>query len=328
MNVVRMNVKQHSIDSLRAIEVDNGIIAISIFPELGGKLGSLEDLRTGKQWLWRSDRIALARQPWGVSYIKEADSGGWDECFPTVAPCIYPLGSRRGTSLPDHGDVWSQVWAVRVEQDADAVSIQGRCEAVTLPCDFMRTITLRNESATLEMQYEVRNRGSEEIAFIWSAHPLFRIEPGMSLEFPRSARFNLYSATPTTRVPGRTNLHWPFAVDNGTRRIALDTLPDRDAGIAFKIWSEPLHEGWARLVAAGGALRFSFDVREVPQIALWLNAGGWSGIGGEPYYNLALEPCIGAQDSLEEAVLQHKQYAVLRAGESRRWSLGIELGAT
>ncbi|MDP9381556.1 MAG: hypothetical protein M3Q29_15690 [Chloroflexota bacterium] len=35
---------------------------------------------------------------------------------------------------------------------------------------------------------------------------------------------------------------------------------------------------------------------------LRVRAGGWSGTGGQPYYNLALEPCIGAQDSLQEAV--------------------------
>jgi galactose mutarotase-like enzyme len=311
--------------SFHTIEANNGLIALGVLPELGAKLVSLRDLRSGREWLWTSDRIPLRRHPYGVSYIENADTGGWDECFPTVAACGYPLEPHRGAPLPDHGDLWAQAWSSRVERGTDRIEIVTSCPAIAVPCAFSRTLILRAGAAQLEMRYDVHNHGSHDVAFIWSAHPLLRIEPGMVLEFPTSARFNVYSATAQTHLPQRHGLHWPMSVRSHGRDIRIDPLPGPDAGVAFKIWSEPLTEGWTTLIANDGSLRMRFDVAEIPQIALWLNAGGWTGIGGEPYYNIALEPCIGAQDSLAEAVTHYRQYATLRPGETRYWTLAVDL---
>ena len=34
--------------------------------------------------------------------------GGIDECFPTVAPCVCPVGVYGGTEFKDHGYLWQQ----------------------------------------------------------------------------------------------------------------------------------------------------------------------------------------------------------------------------
>jgi galactose mutarotase-like enzyme len=318
-------VVERTCHSFHTIEANNGLIAIGVLPELGAKIVSLRDLRTGREWLRTSDRLPMVRQPYGVSYIENADTGGWDECFPTVAACHYPLRPYLGCPLPDHGDLWAQAWSSRVERGADRIEIVTSCLAIAVPCAFSRTLILREGAAQLEMRYEVHNHGSDQVAFIWSAHPLLRIEPGMALEFPTSARFNVYSATARTNLPQRHGLHWPMPVRRDGHDIRIDPLPGPDADVAFKIWSEPLAEGWTRLIANDGALCMRFDVGEIPQVALWLNAGGWSGIGGKPYYNIALEPCMGAQDSLAEAVTLHRQFAILQAAETRRWTLAVDL---
>jgi galactose mutarotase-like enzyme len=313
--------------SFHTIEANNGLIAFGVLPELGAKIVSLRDLRSRREWLWTSDRVPLARHSYGVSYVENADTGGWDECFPTVAACEYPLEPHRGASLPDHGDLWAQAWSSKIERRPDRIDIVTSCSAIALPCEFTRTLSLRAGVAQLELRYELHNNASHEVAFIWSAHPLLRIEPGMVLEFPTSARFNVYSATPATHLPKRHGLHWPMFVRSAGRDVLIDPLPGPEAGVAFKVWSEPLAEGWARLIANDGSLQLRFDVAEIPQIALWLNAGGWTGIGGEPYYNIALEPCIGAQDSLAEAVTHYRQYAIVRPGGTRRWALTVDLEA-
>jgi galactose mutarotase-like enzyme len=318
-------VEERTRHSFHTIEANNGLIALAVLPELGAKILSLRDLRTAREWLWTSDRLPLSRQPYGVSYIKNADTGGWDECFPTVAACDYPADEPPGLALPDHGDLWSQPWTSSVQRHDERLDIVTACSGIALPCEFTRSLSLRAGAASVDMHYTVRNVGAYDIAFIWSAHPLLRIEEGMTLEFPVSARFNVYSATARTQLPRRYGLHWPMPVRRDGRDIQLEPLPGPEAGVAFKIWSEPLNEGWSRLVARDGALTMRFDVAEIPQVALWVNVGGWSGIGGEPYFNIALEPCIGAQDSLAEAVKHYRQYAILRSGETRRWALTVEL---
>ena len=47
--------------------------------------------------------------------------------------------------------------------------------------------------------------------------------------------------------------------------------------------------------------------------------------GGTPYFNMGLEPCIGAQDSLSEAVSKYDLFAKLPPHGRRTWWLEIEL---
>ena len=102
--------------------------------------------------------------------------------------------------------------------------------------------------------------------------------------------------------------------------------------MALKLWSDPLDDGHAatcsdELVgvrARDGELRMRWDAALLPQLGVWINLGAWAGDGGAPYYNLGLEPCIGAQDSLADAV-QRNLFATLAPHGSRAWWLELEL---
>jgi galactose mutarotase-like enzyme len=60
-------------------------------------------------------------------------------------------------------------------------------------------------------------------------------------------------------------------------------------------------------------------------VGLWINCRGWAAPGRNPYYNLALEPCIGAPDRLDLAALDWKTAQMLQPGEDRVWSLEVRL---
>jgi galactose mutarotase-like enzyme len=317
--VVDLQASQDS--GFEVLQLDNGVVSVVVVPALGGKLSSLRDLRSGREWLWRSDQLPWQQHPYGTSYVELADTGGWDECFPTVAPCSYP---RRELELPDHGEVWSSAWDTTVEQTQDAVTVTTVARGVALPYRFIRVLSLQEGAPRLQLDYTV-DEVAQDLDFIWSAHPLFRLEADMSVRLPEDAALRVFSAQ--AGVLPEEPLRWPFALQGATGPVDLATLPGPEAGVAFKVWTEPLSEGWAELRARDGLLRFVFDVSEVPQVGLWLNAGGWSGTGAEPYWNLALEPCIGAQDSLQEAVEVHGLYRTIAAGSTATWSLGVELQA-
>ena len=107
----------------------------------------------------------------------------------------------------------------------------------------------------------------------------------------------------------------------------LTRLPGPSAAVALKLWSAPLGagQGWAALQASDGALNMRWDPALLPQVGFWMNLGAWSGDGGAPYYNLGLEPCLGAQDSLAEAVARHQLFGELPPGGTRAWWLEVEL---
>src|SRR5205085_10796002 len=146
----------------------------------------------GREWLWRSDRIADRRHAYGTSYVGEADTGGWDECFPTVAPSRVPRGVHAGMELPDHGELWCQPWATEVQHGDGEVRVRSRASGVQLSYDFARTIVLAADVATIRFEYDVTSTGEHDFDFIWSAHPLFPVEPGGAVRLPRGTQLHTF----------------------------------------------------------------------------------------------------------------------------------------
>ena len=312
-----------NISGFEALKINNGLLEFILIPDLGGKICNLRDLRTGREWLWRHPRLEYKKVPHGSSYVEHADTGGWDECFPSVAACAYPSAPWAGAAVQDHGELWSQVPVVEIDQQTQKISILTRWQGVELPYTFTRTLSLNAVSARLRVEYAVHNQSDQPIDFIWCIHPLLAIEPGMQVSLSSLARFHSNGTTPPNLLSENSNLSYPFAMPG----LNLPRVPEPSASRSIKIWSDalPLGEGWAALSASNGELRMHWDVNLLPQVAVWMNFGAWSADGGTPYFNLGLEPCIGAQDSLTEAVTQNKPFASLPPHTQKTWWLEVEL---
>jgi hypothetical protein len=312
--------KTEGFDSIR---VHTGIIELSLIPELGGKINSLRDVRTGREWLWRHPRFAYKLVPHGSSYVTTADTGGWDECFPSVAQCEYPSAPWQGVAIQDHGELWSHPAEFEMDEQEESVTLRTRSPGIALPYTFTRTITLTANSSVIRITYEVENNADQPINFVWCIHPLLALEPGMELRLPASAHFNVGGSSPMGLISTEKNLKYPFPVSG----LNFPLLPEASVGCAIKIWSDPLPngEGWVVLRANNGELQMHWDVTLLPQVAVWMNFGAWAADGGSPYFNMGLEPCIGAQDSLADAVSQYNLYASVPPRGSKTWWLEIEL---
>jgi galactose mutarotase-like enzyme len=329
-DVVRARAEPTRVQGFPAITLLNDALSCTIVPDLGGKISSIRDLRTRREWLWSNPSLSYRQLPQGTSYVQAADTGGWDECFPTVAACAYPAEPWKGAPIADHGDIWAQSWPVEVVPRPDG-AITVRAEgpgAGVLPYHWRRAITLSACAAKMHIAYRVTNTSDAPIAYIWSAHPLFAVEPGMRIQIPAQTRMHRWSAIPSDLLPDEQHgrgYGWPVRSSYRGQEVDLSIVPDATAGIAVKLWSAPLSTGEVALLSSDGMFRLTFDSTLVPRVGLWLNAGGWSGAGDMPYYNLALEPCIGAQDSLEEAVNRYRAYGIVPAGGSREWWVDVDL---
>ena len=90
---------------------------------------------------------------------------------------------------------------------------------------------------------------------------------------------------------------------------------------ACKLFVDPAR-GEAAVLEDGARLEVRFELAEVPTVGLWLNHAGWTPFaGGVPYRNLGLEPCIGAPDTLDEALGAWSSAHWLAPGRTRTWSL-------
>jgi galactose mutarotase-like enzyme len=323
--VNHLSVKRNVIEGFDSIQINTGLMELSIIPELGGKVNSLRDLRTGREWLWRHPRFAYKVVPHGSSYTAASDTGGWDECFPSVAECKYPSEPWKDALIQDHGEIWSQPAEFDLFQQAGIVKLMTRSQGIALPYTFTRVVTLTENSARVHVEYEVVNNSDHSINYVWSMHPLLAIEPGMELLLPASATFNVNGTIPENLVSTMKNLHYPFTASG----LNFPTLPETSAGRAIKFWSDPLPigEGWTSVRAKDGELKMRWDVTYLPQVAVWLNLGALGMDGGTPYYNMGLEPCMGGQDSLNDAVNVYQLFETLSPHGSKTWWLEIELTA-
>src|SRR5262245_37293620 len=82
-------------------------VELAVVPELGARIISLRDRRTGRDWLWHpAGGLKLFRNQPGDRF-ETSPLAGIDECFPTVVPCQH-----QGRALPDHGELWTAAWEV------------------------------------------------------------------------------------------------------------------------------------------------------------------------------------------------------------------------
>jgi galactose mutarotase-like enzyme len=317
-----MSFRQTSVSGFPAVALRSALVELVAVPSIGMKLTNLRRLN-GREWLWRSDQIPLAPPGPGASFVETADSGGWDECFPTVGPCPIP-GAPPGTPpLPDHGELWSARWTSSVYEGPDGTTLAGSATGMALPYEFHRRITLHPVEPVAHFHYWLRHVGNTPFPWIWSSHPLLNVQPGSVLTLADVTQVKVAAVHGRNDWQENDVTSWPGALGGNAGGF---TFPEA-GGWAAKLFGDVGGPGRMTLTdpARGERLEFEVNPMAVPQVGIWINCRGWAPPGRRPYYNLALEPCIGAPDRLDLAALEWKTAQTLHPGEERRWSLDVRL---
>ena len=150
--------------ALQSLELSHASARVVVLPQLGGKIARLS--LGGRQWLWSNARLPFCLPEPGSSYIETADSGGFDECFPTVGPCTLPTGEH----LPDHGELWSQCCDVVDVSERGMMCIW---QTSVVGARLSRKLWIDDDGA-LELHYRLEHRFGAAFPFVWSAHPCCR----------------------------------------------------------------------------------------------------------------------------------------------------------
>lgn len=317
-----MPFRQTTVSGLPAIALRTEQLEVVVVPTVGMKLTNLRRLR-GREWLWRNEQMPLALPLVDASFVETADSGGWDECFPTVGPSPIP-GAPPGTpQLPDHGELWSASWTSSAYDHAGGVTLAAAAAGRLLPYQFHRELTLDHRDPLVRLSYRLKSTGNSPFPWLWSAHPLLNVQPGSTLEIPslRQVRVGAVHGLPELSVGDIVS--WPEAFGGRDGRFVF---PD-DGAWAVKLFGDVGQSG--RMVLTdprrGERLEMTVLPEEVPQVGLWINNRGWAPPGRTPYYNLGLEPAIGAPDSLDDAVRDWNLARTLEPGEERSWEVEVRL---
>ena len=300
-------------------ELSAGGSRVVLIPELGGKIASLEI--AGRQWLWTNPSIPFKTPVPGSSYLTNGDSGGYDECFPTVGPCTVPTSVTDfgGIELQDHGELWSQRPKVELKTRPDGQQATMTWAGAKLPYQFRRVVRV-DASGAVSMRYSVRNTGMSRLPFIWSSHPLLPLTDRTRLVLPEGEPVRVYSAERIEMGGVGAEHRWP---NIRTPKEVLDVSRPLALGKRFacKLFFDSV-PGIAAIEEGGARLEVRFDQTEIPDFGLWINARGWSPSRRiRAYSNIGFEPCIGAPDTLSDALGGWRRAHWLDAGKTREWTL-------
>jgi hypothetical protein len=236
------------------ITLDNGHIALTLDPDFGARITSLMDLSSGRQWLVPGTCVG------GDTYLGE-QARGWDECFPTIAPC----DDATWGPLRDHGELWGRVWH---HDGATSVYIDPRFT-------FARNLHL--QGATLTAAYHITNKTAQPLPYLWSQHCLLATTPADRITIDATGRWQADS----------TAFDWPH---HPARDLSI--VDTTDAGFAQKSYGEARS---AAIIGPDGGIRFDWS----GAFGLWLDYGGWP--TGNPMHQVALEPTTAPADDLASA---------------------------
>ncbi|MEK8128893.1 hypothetical protein WMW72_13395 [Paenibacillus filicis] len=305
----------HKVDGYAAWTGRTPAMQVTLLPELGAKMISLQNRLSGREWLSRAraDR-PLGNSGYGSSFAS-SDGSGWDEMFPTINACRYPEHPWMETALPDHGEVWSIPWQAEASLGQLHCSVQG----VRLPYRLDKTYSFSAEDR-LRIDYTVTNQSPFPLSFLWAAHPLFHIEEGMEVRVPEGLDEIAVSFSEGGRLGTRgTRLSWPQP-DRHDPDLRLNRTGGGQERTAEKFYfTGTLPEGKASLYdpRKREGITLSFPVEKVPYLSVWANYGGYLG-----QYHLALEPATGFLDDLADAMDQRAS-ATVGAGETYTWYVEV-----
>ncbi len=319
-------------DTIERITLQSDSLRAVVMPQLGGKIASLALLpwagQLGGSLLQGPLKPYALRTP--EMGFPEADGSGWDECLPTVGGCVVTHDGKQ-VEAPDHGDFWRLVWKVDEHTD-ETLRLSASAPEGALPLAFERSIEVDGERMLLE--YTVRNTGASAVPYLWSAHPLFAVDPGDRIILPHSVEEVVTEYTANGRLGERGSTHgWPFTGDARPGRefepVDLTTVGQPNDGVGDKIVTLAPKEGWCTLDrrTLGVRVTLRFDPEACPWLGLWLCYGGWpESIPARKGFAVALEPCTAPVDSLAEAIARGEA-KTLAPGEEHRWQLLLEVTA-
>jgi hypothetical protein len=203
---------------------------------------------------------------------------GYDDCFPTVDPCIYPAG---GYKCRDHGELCWLPWTTAV---MDNILF---CSAVCLKPHviFRRVMTFGTNS--LLWRFETVNMMAEKCVFLHVMHALLPPSGIRNIELPRFGR--LFDE-------GRSE----YIQSDKKGDLTRDLINMKHGGFSMLLLKD-LETGKVKLDFTDGySLEIGFDHHMFPTLGIWWNNYGYPGTG-QPRQECAFEPIPGSCSDLAKS---------------------------
>lgn len=297
-----------------AARLEGEAMAVTVVPQVGGRVVSLADRRTGREWLVQGDPPDFAElEAWAAedAVFGGRESFGWDECLPTVTVCPDPTDAT--ATLRDHGDQWGRVAAGDVDRATGTLTT--RWASPRWPMVLERRMSLATD-AVLHVAYRLVSHADSALPILWSAHPVLALEAGTRVGLEGVSAIRLVGVLGWSLEPGDA-VPWPEPMGG----VDLATVRPIEERGAVKLYAATTTA--SATTQDGARIVFRSDGDPVRTMGVWLDAGGWPPHGA-PVQQSALEPTSSGHDHVAAALADDEAWSLPPRGDLR-WSIEVRL---
>lgn len=286
-----------------AIKIKGEKLTLVALPEDGGKVASITDTKTGREFLCQTVGEKYKRLAYDGEYI-ESECSSWDDMFPTIDPFTPDKGRYKGVEYPDHGEICRLV-PDTTEKDGKVIFT---FRSKLFDVDYVKTISVADDG-NIDVHYSIKNNADEPFPYLWAGHCML-------------------AGDDTARVITSYSADDKMEMAFGPEGKCLCELPvDRlmgykpKTGYAYKYYyTEPMKKGEFGISYGNGQkLMFTTDEKIIKYIGVWINNGEF-----KDKYNIALECCTAPFDAPDKAVKKGYK-AELAASEKIEFTIRISL---
>lgn len=264
-----------------------------------------------KEMLCQSfNQTEIYRKSSYAAHFEEGEFSGFDHLFPNISAADYPDGPWEGIRMPDHGEVWTQVWEPEYNDNTLTFHVNG----IRLPYRFKVSMSLKDN--TLLLTYEAENLTPYPMKYLWCCHPLFILEDGMVLDLPGCTQI-INTAPGQKFLGGYLEEHnWP--VSNEGRNMSL-LHTDNNCCNKYYVLNHREQNDAALRYPDGSSITIRADADKAPYMGVWIDEMGY---GEYAMACAAPEPASAALDSFESAD-RYNRNSILQPLEKKQWNVEI-----
>src|ERR1700691_3055615 len=160
---------------MHPVTIENDAFRMEVWPQIGGKVSSIIDKSDHYEMLFTYP-AELPDSPHYDAPYGDHWYSGWDECFPAIAPSIYPRHPYTGIAVPDHGELWGIPTSAAVPTKDGITTVWHG-----LRVGYRLTRKLYLQDAAVIAEYSLTNVSPFEFRFVWAQHGLMSMASPVEL---------------------------------------------------------------------------------------------------------------------------------------------------
>ncbi|MGA2582845.1 MAG: hypothetical protein ABSG31_06165 [Tepidisphaeraceae bacterium] len=292
---------------MHPVRIENDQLSIEVWPHIGGKISSIFDKADQHELLFTYPAEIPEEPNYDTSYADHWCSG-WDECFPAIAPSVYPRHPYQGISVPDHGELWG------IPTNTAVPTKNGiTCVWNGLRFGYRLARKLYLDGPSVIAEYTLNNLAPFQFRYVWSAHALLSLVTPVELVYEPAGEFRLSHDAEDTDI--NAPFRWPTG-PSSENFAHPDMLPARKG---WKMFSEspisaPMTVHYPK---RNRSLRIEYSSEDGMSAywGIWINTGGWAG-----NRHFALEPTTGRYDQIDRSIKDNSAGSIDPFGQ-RHWTV-------